>query len=101
MKRIDYCISSYCSDFFGKEEHMVDGEMDVADGVVDLVGQAMDAVDEHINYVLLGVKVWCYIYWIHVVYLCDLLKSLSPIHFIKIRLYNFLGNEFIVKMHKL
>ena len=31
--------------------------MDVADGVVDLVGQAMDAVDEHINYVLLGVKV--------------------------------------------
>ena len=57
MKRIDYCISSYCSDFFGKEEHMVDGEMDVADGVVDLVGQAMDAVDEHINYVLLGVKV--------------------------------------------
>ena len=30
-----------------------------------------------------------------------LLKSLSPIHFVKIRLYNFLGNEFIVKMYKL
>ena len=28
-------------------------------------------------------------------------KSLSPIHFVKIRLYNFLGNEFIVKMYKL
>ena len=29
------------------------------------------------------------------------LKSLSPIHFVKIRLYNFLGIEFIVKMYKL
>ena len=27
------------------------------------------------------------------------LKSLSPIHFIKIRLPNFLGNEFLVKMY--
>ena len=52
MKKIDYFISSYCSglsfyfNYFGKDEHMVDGEMDVADGVVDLVGQGMDAVDE-------------------------------------------------------
>ena len=29
------------------------------------------------------------------------LKSLSPIHFVKIRLSNFLGNEFLVKMYKL
>ena len=29
------------------------------------------------------------------------LKSLSPIYFVKIRLSNFLGNEFLVKMHKL
>ena len=29
------------------------------------------------------------------------LKSLSPIHFVKIGLSNFLGNEFLVKMYKL
>ena len=29
------------------------------------------------------------------------LKSLSPIHFVKIRLSNFSGNEFLVKMFKL
>ena len=30
-----------------------------------------------------------------------ILKSLSPIHFVKIQLSNFLGNEFLVKMYKL
>ena len=30
-----------------------------------------------------------------------LLKSLSPINFVKFRLSNFLGNEFLVKMNKL
>ena len=30
-----------------------------------------------------------------------LLKSLSPIHFVKIWLSNFLCNEFLVKMYKL
>ena len=29
------------------------------------------------------------------------LKSLSPIHFVKIRLSYFIGNEFLVKMYKL
>ena len=29
------------------------------------------------------------------------LKSLGPIHFVKIRLSNFLGNEFLVKMYNL
>ena len=29
------------------------------------------------------------------------LKSLSPIHFVKIPLSNFLDNEFLVKMYKL
>ena len=31
----------------------------------------------------------------------DNLKSLGPIHFIKIRLSNFLSNEFLVKMYTL
>ena len=31
----------------------------------------------------------------------DMLKSLSPIHFVKIRLTNFLGQEFLVKKYKL
>ena len=30
--------------------------------------------------------------------LLEKLKSLSPIHFVKIRLSNFLGDEFVVKM---
>ena len=39
-------------------------------------------------------------------FLCEfdffkILKSLGPIHFVKIRLSNFLGNEFLVKMYKL
>ena len=33
--------------------------------------------------------------------ICPSLKSLGPIHFVKIRLSNFLGNEFLVKMYTL
>ena len=38
---------------------------------------------------------------IYMTLIAIVLKSLSPIHFVKIRLSNFLGNEFLIKMYKL